>query len=101
MVRRLISFPVILDDFQMTTWLAMGAFIFAAMIHYLPFWVAIQLPILLLGVRTIKTVFIAKGLMSAPPSDTLSGRYTTRIPDSNGETQKGVLVFVLGARINQ
>lgn len=101
MARGTVSFPIILDDFQMTTWLAMGALIFAVMVHYLAFWVAIQFPILLLSIRIVKTMLISKGVISAPPSNTLPGRYTTQIPESKGEKQKGVVMFVLGARINQ
>lgn len=98
---KLLSFLLILDDFRMTTWLAIGAFIYAVMIRYLPYWIVIQSPILLLGARTVKTVLIARGVLSGPPSNTLPGRYTTQIPEIRGENQKGILLFVLGARINQ
>ncbi|PGH12780.1 hypothetical protein AJ80_06604 [Polytolypa hystricis UAMH7299] len=91
---------LIAEDFELTTWMAIGASIYAVMVWVLPFWISVPLPILFLVTRTIKTVLMSKGILSPPSSDTLPGRYTAKIPGPYGRGQGGVVCFILGARIN-
>jgi hypothetical protein len=98
------------EDLRLTTWLAIGAFLYALTTHYLPFRIIIHFPLLLLLTRTLYTLLLTTELLPTPPSNTLWGRYTTRLPPSTASTNNpevgkgtngGVVMFVLGARINQ
>lgn len=83
------------DDFRITTWLAMGAFIYAIATWLLPYKTLLLLLLILLAFRGLYTLFSTRR-----PSNTLWGRYTTQIPAKVSENQ-AVVVFVLAARINQ
>jgi hypothetical protein len=86
------------DDFRVSTWLAIGACLYAALTRALPLRIVIYPPVLLLVVRLGQTLLATKSVQTAAPN-TLWGRYTTKIPAQPDD--QAIVVFVLGARINQ
>jgi hypothetical protein len=92
-------FLPIADDFRVSTWLALGAILYAALQRALPFQAVVYLPIFILAVRVVHTLFESRGVLRDSPN-TLWGRYTTKIPASKPQDQ-AIVIFVLGARINQ
>ncbi|CAI6330941.1 unnamed protein product [Periconia digitata] len=90
--------PLIVNDFKLTTWLIVGAFLQSLTMLVMPSSYAVMVPSLLLGARLIATYLEAKGYL--PSSSVIyRGRWTAHTLDNLSEPPKrDVIVFILGAR---
>jgi hypothetical protein len=94
------KFPLITNDFKLSTWLIFGALIESLFMITLPQSFAIRLPALLLILRGFLSYLEATGSASAA---ICIGRWKARISDQ-GPYQignDGVVIFILGARTLQ
>ncbi|KAF2196655.1 hypothetical protein GQ43DRAFT_476125 [Delitschia confertaspora ATCC 74209] len=93
-----------LSDFSIPTWLALGAGLQQLSTSYLPLHWSLYLPILWLGFRFSKAIFDTLRLPNASFADIKPGKWTTPFPEldnsSKTSTSNGVVVFLLGARLN-
>ena len=85
------------SDFSIPTFLAFGAVLQLLCLAYLPSCLSASLPLLWLGYRLARSIFASRDVFRTSFTDVKLGKYTTRLPSSSD----GVVVFVLGARLNQ
>lgn len=83
-------------DFSIPTFLAFGAVFQLLSLAYLPSRISALPPLLWLGWRLTKSAFDSRSVFETSFTDVKRGKHITRLPD----TADGVVVFVLGARLN-
>ena len=93
-------------DFSIPTWLAFGAtFQLLSQSYLLSPNLSYWLPLLYLLYRISKTILIdCRRIFSGCFTDVVLGRWSARLPEPDsdvGRTADGVVMFLLGARINQ
>lgn len=84
-------------DFSLPTFLAFGAALQLLIQAYLPLRLSATLPLLWLAYCLVKSAYDSRDVFRSSFTDVKRGRFTTRLP----EAADGVVVFVLGARLNQ
>jgi hypothetical protein len=84
-------------DFSIPTFLAFGATFQLLSLAYLPSYLSTAPPLLWLGYRLIKSSVASRTVFKTSFTDVLQGKYVTNLSSSSD----GVVVFVLGARLNQ
>lgn len=85
------------SDFSIITFLAFGAAFQLLSNIYLPPRVSALLPLLWLGWRLCKSIVDSRDVYKSSFTDMVHGKSTTKLP----ETSDGIVLFVLGARLNQ
>lgn len=88
------------SDFSIPTWLAFGAALQVLSGLYLPSPLNLSIPLLWLAYRLVRSGWDTVGLFKWSFADIKKGRWTTRFPKGEG-TENGVVVLLLGARLNQ
>jgi hypothetical protein len=83
-------------DFSIPTFLAFGGVLQLLSFAYLPSRISALLPLLWLGWRLTKSAFDSRNVFETSFTDVQRGKHITSLPD----TADGVVVFVLGARLN-
>ncbi|KAF2248048.1 hypothetical protein BU26DRAFT_595898 [Trematosphaeria pertusa] len=83
-------------DFSLPTFLAFGAALQLLIQAYLPLRLSATLPLLWLAYCLVKSAYDSRDVFRSSFTDVKRGRFTTRLP----EAADGVVVFVLGARLN-
>lgn len=94
------------NDFNISTWMAMGATIMLLLQCYLPASLGSSLPILYLIFRLVKMIIDSFRLHTGCFTNMMRGRWTATLsePSDAGEANNGsdcIVMFVLGARLNQ
>ncbi|TVY12661.1 Monooxygenase [Lachnellula arida] len=84
-------------DFSIPTFLAFGAALQLLSLAYLPRRLSASLPLLWLGYRLLRSIVGSRDVFRTSFTDIKLGKYTTNLPGPSD----GVVVFVLGARLNQ
>jgi hypothetical protein len=84
-------------DFSIPTFLAFGAVFQLLSIAYLPPTLSTSLPLLWLGWRLARSTLASRDVFRTSFTDVVRGVHTTKLPESSD----GVVVFILGARLNQ
>ena len=85
------------SDFSIPTFLAFGAALQLLSLVYLPLHLSISLPLFWLGYRLVRSTFASSDVFRTSFTDVMLGRYTAQLPNPSD----GVVIFVLGARLNQ
>ncbi|KUJ13870.1 uncharacterized protein LY89DRAFT_784721 [Mollisia scopiformis] len=80
-------------DFSIPTFLAFRAVFRLLSLVYLPPLLSTSLPLAWLGYRFLRSIIDSRDVFKTSFTDIVKGRHTARVPD-------GVVVFVLGARLN-
>lgn len=93
-------------DFSITTWLAFGATLQLLSQSWLPYRLSFWLPLLHLIYRIARVSVDCNRIFSGTFTNLKSGRWSAMLPEPEGPsavtaTSDGVVVFLLGARINQ
>ncbi|KAL8709197.1 MAG: hypothetical protein Q9220_006077 [cf. Caloplaca sp. 1 TL-2023] len=93
------------QDFNISTWMTFGAILLLLSQAYLPTYVTTTIPVLLLSFRIMKVVIDTLRLHTGSFTTLMRGRWTARLPHSASapdgfDGSGGVVLFVLGARIN-
>jgi hypothetical protein len=83
-------------DFSIPTFLAFGGVFQLLSLAYLPSHISALLPLLWLGWRLTKSAFDSRNVFQTSFTDVKRGKHMTSLPDR----ADGVVVFVLGARLN-
>ncbi|TVY86774.1 Monooxygenase [Lachnellula willkommii] len=83
-------------DFSILTFLAFGAALQLLSLAYLPRRLSTSLPLLWLGYRLLRSIVGSRDVFRTSFTDVKLGKYTTNLPGPSD----GVVVFVLGARLN-
>ena len=81
----------------MPTFLAFDAVLQLLSLAYLPPRLSAALPLMWLGYRLLSSALDSRNVFKTSFTDVKRGQYTARLPDPSD----GVVVFVLGARLNQ
>ena len=94
------------NDFNSSTWMAMGASLLLLGQYYLPSRLSSSLPLVYLLYRIVKMIVDTFGLHTFSYTSLVRGRWTATLgePDASAEFNRGsdgIVMFVLGARINQ
>jgi hypothetical protein len=95
------------QNFNLTTWLALGACVQSILVLLLPTRVALLPAAVLLLAKIVNGILITKGFTRNPSLATpYLKRMTAPIPGSDGSppetnSDKGVVVFIVGANYNQ
>ena len=91
------------SDFGIITWLSFGAIFQLLCLAYLPPRVAALPPVLWISYRIIKATIDTRGLFRTSFTDIKRNRWTAKLrqPRQLTNTNDGIVLFVLGARINQ
>lgn len=93
-------------DFSITTWLVFGATLQLFSQSWLPHGLSSWLPLLYLVYRIAKVSVDCNRIFSGTFTNLKFGRWSATLPEPEGPsavtaTSDGVVVFLLGARINQ
>ena len=93
-------------DFSITTWLAFGAALQLLSHSWLPSSLAYWLPLLYLAYRVVRVSIDCRRIFSATFTNVMFGRWSATLPEPEDPstvtaTSDGVVMFLLGARINQ
>lgn len=93
-------------DFSITTWLAFGATLQLLSQSWLPYRLSFWLPLLHLIYRIARVSVDCNRIFSGTFTNLKFGRWSAMLPEPEGPsavtaTSDGVVVFLLGARINQ
>jgi len=83
-------------DFSIPTFLAFGGVLQLLSFAYLPSRIRALLPLLWLGWRLTKSAFDSRNVFETSSTSVQRGKHLISLPD----TADGVVVFVLGARLN-
>ena len=95
------------QDFSMQTWLALGAALQLLALAWLPVKLSFWLPLAWLAYRMIRTASDTLNVRESKLwSRVLRGRWMGQYSESEnpieaGETSEGIVMFLLGARLNQ
>ena len=94
------------NDFKISTWMAMGALLLLVAQSYLPSNIGSRLPIIYLVYRLVKMFLDTWRLHTGSYTSLQRGRWTASLPEhlspaKTGSNSDGLVMFVLGARINQ
>ena len=94
------------NDFKISTWMAMGATLMLLAQWYLPASLGSSLPILYLIFRLVKMVVDIFRLHTGCFTNMMHGRWTATLSELSATVEantgsEGVVMFVLGARLNQ
>ena len=95
------------QDFSMATWLALGAAFQLLALKWLPANLGFWIPLLWLAYRSIKTALATWNVQNSKIwARVKEGRWMGRLPapeksSAATETSGGVVMFLLGARLNQ
>jgi hypothetical protein len=84
-------------DFSIPTFLAFGAVFQLLCTAYLPARISAALPLLWLGWRFARSTIASLDVFKSSFTDVVPGLHTVKLP----EASDGVVVFILGARLNQ
>jgi hypothetical protein len=103
---RNIRFIVGVNDLRVTTWLSLGAAFQLLLFLSLPPRVSFALPLILLSYRLFQAVLDSRRIYTKSFTHIRQGRWTAPLMDSMGRdgdvsAPEGVVMFVLGAQINQ
>jgi hypothetical protein len=99
---RRIQFAFPPTTFRVSTWLAIGCIIELFISACLPRSFSILLPVLLVAQRAVKATLDSRNIYTKNFTDVHRQRMTTDIfPNKGSSEDEGVVMFVLGARINQ
>ncbi|PVH93342.1 hypothetical protein DM02DRAFT_604096 [Periconia macrospinosa] len=86
------------DDFQLSTWLALGSVLSSISAFFLPSWVTVGIPALIIGKRILWTYLHATGTIKMESSAKM-GRWTAIFPPKALPSEKSdTVMFILGAR---
>ena len=90
-------------DYRITTWLSIGAALQLLSLRFLPPTISTLIPILYLTYRIIILASDTQRIYTGVFTNVKRGRWTAELPISSGKGDKsdGIVMFVLGARINQ
>ena len=93
-------------DFSIPTWLAFGAGLQLLSLRWLPPNLSYWLPLLYLGFRVARVSVDCQRIFTGTFTSVISGRWTAALPEPEDAsavtaTSDGVVMFLLGARINQ
>ena len=93
-------------DFSIPTWLAFGAGLQLLSLRWLPAGLSYWLPLLYLLFRVARVSVDCQRIFTGTFTNVISGRWTATLPESEDSstvtaTSDGVVMFLLGARINQ
>lgn len=93
-------------DFSITTWLAFGAGLQLLSLRWLPSGLSYWLPLFYLAFRVAKVSVDCQRIFTGTFTSIISGRWTATLPEPEDPstmtaTSDGVVMFLLGARINQ
>ena len=93
-------------DFSITTWLALGAGVQLLSQSWLPSNWSYGIPLLYLSYRMIRVAIDCQHIFTGAFTNVAFGRWSTTLPESSdvsamSTTSDGVVLFLLGARINQ
>ena len=94
------------NDFKTSTWMAMGACLLLLSQYYLPSGLSNALPLVYLLYRIARMIIDTFGLHTFSYTSLVRGRWTATLgePDASADLNggsDGIVMFVLGARINQ
>ena len=94
------------NDFNISTWMAMGACVMFLGQRFLPHVLGSWVPFAYLGYRFVKMIVDTARLHTGSYTSLITGRWTATLsaPDESGvmdNSRQGVVLFILGARINQ
>jgi hypothetical protein len=98
---------VIRDNFTITTWLALGAFLQCLAAFLVPPVYAAVPTVFLLSYRFLRTILMQYGIVQNPLMNGVHmGKFTAQIPSRYGVApsqvaDKGITVMILGSRSNQ
>ncbi|SPO24610.1 uncharacterized protein UTRI_03879 [Ustilago trichophora] len=101
------SLNILRDNFTISTWLLLGASLQCGLVWVFGarLWI-VSLPVLVLGMRCIKTILQAAGVLKNPYMEgVVPGRTTCHFPDKDGSyegspSNKSVAVLLISARSN-
>ena len=93
-------------DFSIPTWLAFGAGLQLLSLRWLPSDLSYWLPLLYLLFRVARVSVDCQRVFTGTFTNVISGRWTAALPEPEDSsivtaTSDGVVMFLLGARINQ
>ena len=93
-------------DFSITTWLALGASLQLLSLRWLPPGLSYWLPLFYLIFRVTRLSVDCQRIFTGTFTSVISGRWTATLPEPEDSstvtaTSDGVVMFLLGARINQ
>ena len=93
-------------DFSIPTWLAFGAGLQLLSLRWLPSDLSYWLPIVYLLFRAARVSVDCQRIFTGAFTNVISGRWTAALPEPEDSstvtaTSDGVVMFLLGARINQ
>ena len=93
-------------DFSIATWLAFGAGLQLLSQSWLPSGLSYWLPLLYLAYRIARVSIDCRRILTGTFTDIFSGRWSATLPEPEDPsavtpTSDGVVMFLLGARINQ
>ncbi|KAL8952517.1 MAG: hypothetical protein Q9222_001585 [Ikaeria aurantiellina] len=94
------------QDYSIGTWMTFGAGLLLFSQLYLPSYIATSIPVSFMIYRILKAVVDTLRLHTGSFTTFMRGRWTARLPQSDeaadgSRSSGGVVMFVLGARINQ
>ena len=94
------------NDFNISTWMAMGACVMLLGQRFLPHVLGSWLPFAYLFYRFLKMIVDTARLHTGSYTSLVTGRWTATLsaPNESGDidnSRQGVVLFILGARINQ
>ena len=93
-------------DFSIATWLALGAALQLLSLRWLPSGLSPWLPLFYLGFRVARVSVDCQRIFTGTFTSVIFGRWTAALPELEDSstvtaTSDGVVMFLLGARINQ
>jgi hypothetical protein len=94
-----IKYILFQNTFRVSTWLVIGASIQTLSMWCLPLRISSLLPLLVLFQRLVQSFIDKRRIFSTLYTNVRRGRWTAKLPEE--KDGDGVVVFVLGARINQ
>ena len=94
------------NDFNISTWMAMGACVMLLGQRFLPHVLGSWFPFVYLGYRFVKMIVDTARLHTGSYTSLITGRWTATLnaPHESGKivySQEGVVLLILGARIIQ
>lgn len=94
------------NDFNISTWMAAGACVMLLGQRFLPYALGSWLPVVYLIYRFVKMLLDTARLHTGSYTSLITGRWTATLsaPNEYGDvdnSRQGVVLFILGARINQ
>lgn len=102
--RRILAY--IKDDFTLSTWLYLGAFLQSILFIIYPYRIVVVPSVLVVIYRTLFTLLMQHGIIRNPLRDeAIMGRYSAQVVNADGTVpakmaENQIVVFILGSSVN-